>query len=620
MKNVEQLVGGLLRDYEAYKKLQDLHQYEKPLTVSFLKKNLMKKYDINVHNLYKIYFHIVTVQNKSKYLFTNIEKNPFDFITPEEILIPFTIANNIAESEQIKVSQSVKYKCWIYEYLLETSKSLYVCPNRLSTHMSEYFQSTKKVFTFLNKHLIHYQKKVTLPYYPQFENTLQKRITSLVYSVPYAENEINELINKNTELQLTNTQSVAIEKCITNNLHIVCGYPGTGKSTIIQLLNSYFKYKELTVYFTAPTGLAIKGLLSKLKGYDSNCCGTLHKLIYTVFPYIKDENIIHDTSEEKAKKPDVIIVDEFSMIDILMLKKLIIICLKFDCRLYIFGDSNQLPPVGPGNPLHCICMNEEFKEHITYLTEIKRQSNELLLENIHKVNHGIFVLDENFDNKSMYKIDYESLLCPKTKEVDYNLLTSLINKYDLSMTNTQFLSPENKKNCGTQQINHLLQRYYNKGLFLPKVEFKLNDLVIRIKNKYVSETGMMYANGDMGKIVAIRNEQYFKSFTTFDVDIEYESPYPSIVIKETVSSMELEHEFQLRYCLSIHKSQGSEYDNVVLFIGKPHQSSSWNQGHAKKLLYTAISRTKKRCFVISTNGLLHIAQATEEEEEISNFF
>jgi exodeoxyribonuclease V alpha subunit len=91
-------------------------------------------------------------------------------------------------------------------------------------------------------------------------------------------------------------------------------------------------------------------------------------------------------------------------------------------------------------------------------------------------------------------------------------------------------------------------------------------------------------------------------------------------VKEEVSMHELQYEFQLRYCLSIHKSQGSEYDNVILFMGTPHKSSSWNQGHAKRLLYTAMSRTKHKCFIISNKGMLNIAQTTNEEKEHSMFF
>ena len=621
MKNIDNLLGGLLGVYEQQKTTHKLNVHEQPITVSYVKNKLMRKYGISSHHLYKIFFHMINVQNKSKFLFSNILTNPFDFVTPEEILIPFAIADNINTTEKLGATRSTRYKCWIYEHLLETAKTFYACPKRLKSQMAEYFENETKTKAFVDKTMVRHGQKVTMAYYERLESTLQQRVTGLTYPLPYDAEEVDRYISEYKDLSLTSKQSDAIHKCIANNLHIVCGYPGTGKSTIVQLFSSFLKQKGLNVYFTAPTGLAIKGLLSKLKGHDPECCGTLHKLIYTVFPYIQNEG---DTDAVKCPedenkivhpKPDVIIIDEFSMVDTLMLKHLIKVCIRFKCRLYIFGDSNQLPPVGAGNPLRRLSQSDRFRDHITYLTEIKRQTNEVLLSNIHRVNDGAFILDEHFDQQSMWNVDYETLLCPKTKQVDYERLSAFIRMYDLDVHRTQFLSPENKKNCGIQQLNLLLQRFYNKGPFIPNTEFKVNDFVVRTQNKYETETGRMYANGDMGKIT-----QLIKAYPSNNVVIEYETSDISDVMKEEVSVQELEHEFQLRYCLSIHKSQGSEYDNVVLFMGNPHKTSSWNQGHAKKLLYTAMSRTKQKCFIVSNKGLLNIAQATLEEDETSNFF
>lgn len=617
MTNIDSMLGGLLREYEQYKTKHKLQTYEEPMKVVFVKNMILRKFGVSVHHLYKIFFHIITVQNKAKFLFSNLVKNPFDFITPEEILIPYAVADAIDTSEKLLTSRNIRYKCWTYETILETHKRFYVCPKRLKTQMTEFFGNEDKTKAFIDKNTVRHGNTVTLPYYKKMETTLQQRFMGLTFPVNYNKDDLDLYISDYKLLSLTEHQHAAIHKCVANNLHVVCGYPGTGKSTIIQLLSSYFKRNDMLVYFTAPTGLAIKGLLSKLNDQDTRCCGTLHKLIYTVFPYIELEESDEQSNNAKNYKiPDVIIVDEFSMVDMLMLKQLIKVCIKFKCRLYLFGDSNQLPPVGPGNPLRRLSENKAFSQHVTYLTEIKRQSNELLVSNIHRVNEGTYILDEHFDGTSMTNIDYETILCPVTKKVDYNKMAQFITEYKLDVHNTQFLSPENKKNCGIQEMNKVLQRFYNKGPFIHGVPFKLDDRVVRTQNKYDSESDYMYANGDMGKIV-----KFVKAYPVSNVIIEYDThDQHGLPVKEEVSMHELQYEFQLRYCLSIHKSQGSEYDNVILFVGNPHKSSSWNQTNAKKLLYTALSRTKQKCFIVSNKGLLNIAQTTTEDEELSSFF
>ena len=175
----------------------------------------------------------------------------------------------------------------------------------------------------------------------------------------------------------------------------------------------------------------------------------------------------------------------------------------------------------------------------------------------------------------------------------------------MTKNNTQFLTPENHKNCGSTKLNILLQRIYNKNKNIPQTMYKLNDLVVRTQN--CNDQEQMFANGETGMISHINDDLY-------SVTILYDSG-----IKQYVSYQELFEEFTLRYCMTIHKSQGSEYENVVLFMGTPHESSSWKQSSAKKLLYTAVSRTKQRCFIIEKRGILNIAQCAEEKIEPSNF-
>lgn len=310
--------------------------------------------------------------------------------------------------------------------------------------------------------------------------------------------------------------------------------------------------------------------------------------------------------------PDLIIVDEFSMIDMLLLKPLLKMCMRFDCKLIIMGDENQLPPVGPGNALYQLTHSKEMEKHVTYLTNIMRQDNALLVDNIKRIQKGEYLMnDEHFDDTCMFMLNYNSFLTP-TKDISYEKLVEFIKTNGLKMDQTQFLSPENKKNCGCNALNNILQNFYNPASrqnTIPTSLFRINDIVVRTQNCPIDEKGI-FANGDIGSI---------KQFGSND------SNNPTVIIRydngdtQEVNVSELHEEFALRYCLTIHKSQGGEYDNVVLFMGTPHEMSSWKQANSKKLLYTAVSRAKKRCFIIAKDNLLNITQTVEEKKQVTTF-
>jgi exodeoxyribonuclease V alpha subunit len=294
------------------------------------------------------------------------------------------------------------------------------------------------------------------------------------------------------------------------------------------------------------------------------------------------------------------------MMDTILMDKLLYFVKLFNAKLILLGDENQLQPVGPGNPLyqmtHCTLLNG----YISHLTQIMRQDNPILISNIKRIYDGDYLMDEHFDNKTMIKLDYNDFIDNTSKEVSYTKLKTFIDKNDLNKHNTQFLTPENHKNCGSNKLNMLLQTIYNsKNKNIPQTYFKLNDLVVRTQNCVDQE--LMFANGETGVILDYNVQNN-------SVTILYDSG-----TKQEIAYQELYEDFSLRYCMTIHKSQGSEYENVILFMGTPHESSSWKQSSAKKLLYTAISRTKQRCFILEKKGALHIAQSSEERIEPTHF-
>ena len=142
----------------------------------------------------------------------------------------------------------------------------------------------------------------------------------------------------------------AVKGCITNKLNIICGYPGTGKTTITNAACSYIKYVKsyYKICLTSHTGLATTKLKDSIDDnlYNTKLVGTITKLIYDVFP-----KIMYRYKDYAELAPDLIIVDEFSMVDMLLFNKLLNYCNYFSCDLIILGDNNQLPPIGSGNPL-----------------------------------------------------------------------------------------------------------------------------------------------------------------------------------------------------------------------------------------------------------------------------
>ena len=149
-------------------------------------------------------------------------------------------------------------------------------------------------------------------------------------------------------------------------------------------------------------------------------------------------------------------------------------------------------------------------------------------------------------------------------------------------------------------MNKILQDFYNPRTpqnIIPHSSFRVRDLVVRTQNCPIDEKGI-FANGDTG---------FIRECKQSIVTIEYDNNET-----QDISISELHDEFALRYCLTIHKSQGGEYENIVLLMGTPHEITSWRQSQSNKLLYTAVSRAKSKCYIIAKANLINICQSIEE--------
>lgn len=288
-----------------------------------------------------------------------------------------------------------------------------------------------------------------------------------------------------------------------------------------------------------------------------------------------------------------------------MLKDIIEWCEIFQCRLLIIGDENQLPSIGPGTCLKNMIVSEIFKQ--TTLVEIKRQ-NGLLMQNIKLMTTQLLTPQHLTDNTmkllSIHDfINFENGMIESgmdTKTLDILKIKKLFADERLQLSNTKVLTyfKDVKYVCNQGNLNAVLQEMFNADgevISMPvtkyknkdcqyQCQYKEGDLIIRSENDYGS--ALFHANGECAHIT---------SFNRGIVRIKYLDD-PITFAPTEVSVQTLYDEFSLAYALTVHKSQGSQYENVVIFID-PFQFS-WN----KTALYTAISRAQKRCIIITTSA------------------
>ena len=355
-----------------------------------------------------------------------------------------------------------------------------------------------------------------------------------------------------------------------------------------------------TISLMAPTGLAFINMnrSQEAKHYNNKISGTCHRLLYHTIPNIKKHKKPKycdcDCEDKKDCKYNMDIklieLDEASMLDTFLLYELLKVCKYFNSRLILLGDVEQLPSIGPGKILQQLIESQVFT--VTKLTKIKRQNSGALVNNILKMSKEIVqVTDFVDDSMVLYNIDDFMV----NKEISIDAFYTFISSHNLNKDDTKFITGFNteKKIFNTKTINNLIQNKFNPENIdfeydkIPsnyKYEnsfiFRIKDKIIRTENDYSSEK--MRANGEEAEIIDFDGLN--------QVTIKYSGADDK---PERIGINELYENFTLNYCVTVHKSQGSQYKNVVFFI-EPEQTFI-----EKKMIYTAISRAQTRCFVIS---------------------
>ncbi|MFR3558290.1 MAG: ATP-dependent RecD-like DNA helicase [Paraclostridium sordellii] len=423
-----------------------------------------------------------------------------------------------------------------------------------------------------------------IPYYLS-ENGVCKQIIKLAQSDFKdlnidVEKEI-EKVEEETGIKLANNQALAVKEAIKSGLVVITGGPGTGKTTTINTIIKVFENNEQEVLLAAPTGRAAK----RMSETSNKEAKTIHRLLE--MGYATDsEELVFLKDEEDPIKADVVIVDEVSMVDIVLMYSLLK-AIKAGTRVILVGDSDQLPSVGAGNVLKDIIDSEVI--NVVRLNEIFRQAQEsMIVVNAHRINQGL-PLHLNVKGKDFFfikKDTNEEIL----KEIVGLVSTRLPKFYNLDkLKDIQVLAPMRKGDLGVANLNIELQKYLNKEEkykveeTLQKRIFRVGDKVMQIKNNYTkkwetedkSESGEGIYNGDIGYIYHIDKENKI-IYVLFD--------QTKIVSYEYSELDELDHSF----CTTIHKSQGSEFPAIVIPV-------TWAPPMLlnRNLLYTAVTRAKK---------------------------
>lgn len=553
---------------------------------------LLVKCDLHHNMLFKI---LNTFRYNPEYCYSEITKNPFKFVMIPENIFSYEKAESICEKFELDIDDSIKCKAWIYDFILFKNNQIFIEKQFLYKHFYKTFPVSCS--DILDKLLVYHPETESLCTLEAIYN-IEKNMTKLMKSLyinksrecvtDHKINTVTTNYEQTHEIKFTKKQSKAIYNAIIEKFSIICGYPGTGKSTIADCICSFYNNK--TICLAAPTGIASNNIKLKCSSIlqENLISGTLHKLLFDTFIDLKTY-------------PDVMIIDEFSMVDSVLFYRVLQWCSIFKCKLILLADHKQLPPISAGFPLHDLLNLNQCV--VTYLTKIKRQNQGSLKNVILKLSSDELnpIEPKDIDKKSIFFFNYSK-----------QNIKNLIEKYDLNASNCQFISPQHKHEEGTININNYLQSIYknntNQKIF-PLYQmsntniFQNNDNVVRNINNYTDND--MFANGDTGVLKKTSNNC---------LEIHYS--HNNRV--QPISPSELYEEFGLSYCLTVHKVQGSQFDNVVLIINDNHHYS-WMSHNAKSLLYTAISRAKERCFIIGNPKLLSAAQRTTFKKKYSIF-
>ncbi|MBQ6943177.1 MAG: ATP-dependent RecD-like DNA helicase [Ruminococcus sp.] len=531
-----------------------------------------------------------------------IKENPY-VLCEYGIELEFEKAEQVAETMEHPKDSESRVRAGVFHILLQNTFSGHTCLpyDRLMSTAVKLLEVSEEKFDECIKNectennLVIYEKEnrrfVFLYDYYNAEQYIAGRLNVLNSFMKDSEYDYSRMIDieeSSKTITYAEQQRKAISLALSKGFIVLTGGPGTGKTTTLKAIISLYEQRGLKVQIAAPTGKAAKRI-SDLTGYDAK---TIHRLLEVMFDNSGKPKFKHNETEPLSC--DVMIVDEMSMVDTLLFEALLR-AMKLSCRLIMVGDSDQLPSVGAGNILKD--MIDSGKLSVIQLTEIFRQAQQsCIVTNAHKIVNG--------DNPDLTRTDNDFFFMQRldvqiASETVVDLCVQrLPNAYGYSSTDDiQVLCPSRKGPLGVVEINKALQFAINppekkkneiKGIYYT---FRDNDKVMQIKNNYDivwkkdGESGTGIFNGDIGNIVKIsKNEGR--------IVIDFEGR-----IAEYTSEM-LE-QLELAYAITVHKSQGSEFNVVILPL-----LGGFEKLYYRNLLYTAVTRAKKMLIIVGSKNVV----------------
>lgn len=540
-----------------------------------------------------------------------VKQNPYVML---EICngVPFKVADQIAynvgidNDNQMRVAAGIKYALSLASYDGHT----YLPKENLISYLNDFLnvdvnaiESALAGLAIEGKVKIYKGDKI---YLTALYNA-EKNISFCIQTLCEANGKFN-IKNVASELdnglELTDEQIECVKSIFTSQVSVITGGPGTGKTTIIKAIIETLKEFEANIVLCAPTGRAAKRL-SEASGIEAK---TIHRLLEIKHIDDDDRNALANLSIEPLDA-DVVIVDEVSMIDAILMNNLLK-AINASTTLILVGDVDQLPSVGPGNVLKDIidaeCVNV-FK-----LTKIFRQAGESkIVVNAHNINTGEMPCfnEEGSDSFLVNASSYSDILQKLIKLVAERLPNF---KECNSIEDIQVLTPMRKGVLGANNLNKELQKIlnpyasYKKQITVGDKAFRVADKVMQIKNNYDlewengSERGTGVYNGDVGRIKAVDDDSE-------DVLVEFDDGKE--VWYDSVQLEELDHAF----ATTIHKSQGSEFPIVVIPVFMGGQKLM-----TRNLLYTAMTRAKELLvFVGNVSSIEYMVRNINKKERYS---
>ena len=562
----------------------------------------MQKYDITPLQVSHIY------RRYGDEAVSVVRQNPYRLIDDIEN-IGFKIADKIAAKVGIATNSEYRIKAGI-RYILDWAKQeghTYLPYDVLvsataqtinveSFEVTEQLESLLKVGALVDN-VMDGVRIVFLPYMRRAEINIAVMLTEQREKVrsdfPFDVKEEIQRAAQKLGITPAKMQYEALSMVFTNGVSVITGGPGTGKTTILKLAIDIMQTWGMSFSLCAPTGRAAKRM-TLATGQDAQ---TMHRLLEYSFI---DKTFMRD--EDSPLETDFVIVDEMSMVDVQLMDALLK-AVTNETHLILVGDADQLPSVGAGNVLRDILDSETIPS--VRLTEVYRQAQEsMIISNAHRINNGIEpVLDDRQSDFNFYDIADAEII----KKAVISVFTD-DKKHTLHTENVrddvQVLAPMKKGMLGVNNLNLILQETLNPPKpHRPQIQFgetiyRLGDKVMQIKNNYSIEwtrsedglpieNGKGIFNGDIGIITDI--DERNKVLT-----ISFESGYCAEYTQELLP------EITLAYCISIHKSQGSEFPNVLLILSNTAPSFL-----TRNLLYTAVTRAKKQVCIFGKRSIVN---------------